>query len=330
MTAPRWLSFRFLGSVAFAALGLASSAGAQSMNVSIVNGTPSASFGAGAGQTGVWNVAPVKSTLLPFALKDLTGAATSVLFNTSTPGSDLFLNDPATSGDDQALMDGGHNIGPFGVSQIQLTGLANGKYDVFTYAWTPVHPFAIVTVGVPGSPDPLQPVGGAWNGTYTLGLTHAKHSVQVTSGQILIDVTTTDAIAMVNGVQLVQTANNAWVDLGNALPGTGGAPMLAGTGDLTVGTPVGVSLSNALPNGLVSFVVGGSNLSAPLFGGILVPNPDLILPPLPIGANGTLVLSSTMPAGVPPGIPVLVQGWIPDPMGPQGWAASNAIMALTP
>ncbi len=328
MNAPRWFSSPFVGSVAL--VMLVADAGAQSMNVSIVNGTPSSSFGAAAGQTGSWNVAPVKSTLLPFALFDLTGAATPVLFNTSTPGSDLFLNDPATSGNDQALMDGGHNIGPFGVSQVQLTGLANGSYDVYTYAWTPVHPFAIVNVGVPGSPDPVQPVGGAWPGSYQLGVTHAKHSVQVATGQILIDVTTTDAIALVNGIQLVQTTSNAWVDLGNALAGTGGAPVLVGIGDLTVGTSVGISLSNAFPNGSAFVVVGSSNLSAPLFGGIIVPNPDLILPPLPIGAGGTLILSSTMPAGVPPGIPVFVQGWIPDPLGPQGWAASNAIMALTP
>src|SRR5690606_37841741 len=114
--------------VVAATLAFALPAAGQSMNVSINGGPPSSSLGAGASQTGQWNNAPTKSILLPFSLVDLSGASTSAQFNVAFAGSDLFLNDPATTGDDQLLMDGGYNIGPLGSSQVQITGLVNGTY----------------------------------------------------------------------------------------------------------------------------------------------------------------------------------------------------------
>lgn len=309
---------------------LTSSAAGQSMNVSINGGPPSAAFGAGAGQTGQWNNAPTKGILLPHSLIDLQGASTTALFDVAFSGSDLFLNDPSTFGDDQSLMDSGYNIGPLGSSQVKITGLTNGTYEVYTHAWTPTHPSTTVNVGVQTSPDPTQGVGGAWPGGYALGTTHAKHTLTITNGQILIDVSSTSSTALVNGFQLILVSSSAWFDVGNALPGTVGAPALLGIGDITFGTTVGVSLDNALPSGTVLFVVGTSNLSAPLFGGVIVPFPDVILPPLPLGPTGSLLLTAPVPSNVPSGVTMYVQGWIQDPGGPQGWAASNAIMATTP
>ncbi len=318
------------GLVVGVAAGCAATASAQNLNVSINGGPPSSSLGAGAGQTGQWNNAPTKGSLIPFALVDLQGAPTSVLFDVASAGSDLFLNDPSTAGDDQSLMDSGYNIGPLGSSQVKVTGLANGTYDVYTHAWTPLHPTSTVTVTVPTSPDPPQSVGGAWPGGYLLGTTHAKHTVDVVNGQLLIDVQATGSTALVNGFQLVQTSADAWVDLGNALPGTAGAPALAGIGDLTFGTIVGLTLSNGLPNGSVTLIVGAGAVNAPLLGGILVPTPTFLLPPLPLGPSGSLVLTAPVPSNVPSGVAITVQGWIPDPGGPQGWAATNGVQAITP
>ena len=46
--------------------------------------------------------------------------------------------------------------------------------------------------------------------------------------------------------------------------------------------------------------------------------------------QGTLVLALVWPAGLPPGFRFYTQYWIPDPVGPQGFAASNGLSGTTP
>lgn len=115
-----------------------------------------------------------------------------------------------------------------------------------------------------------------------------------------------------------------WDDLGFALPGTLGAPVLTGEGPLSAGSQITLTLSNALPNSLALLVIGTQNLSAPFLGGTLVPSPDIVAS-LPTGPAGQITIPATVPAGLPAGIPIYVQYWIQDPGGPQGAAASNAI-----
>src|SRR6185369_151033 len=63
-------------------------------------------------------------------------------------------------------------------------------------------------VSVAGSPDPLQTVGGAWTGVYTLGVTHAKHHVTVTGPPVVItairSAAPTTNFASINGFQIVK------------------------------------------------------------------------------------------------------------------------------
>ncbi len=121
---------------------------------------------------------------------------------------------------------------------------------------------------------------------------------------------------------------SAWTDLGNALPGSLGAPDLTGDGALAAGNTVTLTLTNALPNTTAFLVVGAVNLSLPFYGGIIVPYPTLIVA-LPTGPAGSLTLPSIYPGGVPAGIPIYVQYWIVDASGPEGYTASNAITATT-
>jgi len=121
-----------------------------------------------------------------------------------------------------------------------------------------------------------------------------------------------------------------WSDRGFALAGTKGDPQLGGTGSLEAGTQLGVELRNVVPHSPAFVVVGMQFLGASLFGGTLVPTPDIVIAGLFVDALGELELTGTMPAGVPSGTDLFVQAWIFDPAGPRGFAASNGLQATAP
>jgi len=117
----------------------------------------------------------------------------------------------------------------------------------------------------------------------------------------------------------------AFADLGFALAGAAGAPQLAGTGTLIAGDPVTVTLSGALPASGATLVLGATLLFAPFKGGLMVPEVDLLLGPLPTDPAGILVLAGTWPSGVPSGFVFFVQAWLVDAGGPAGFSASNGL-----
>jgi len=96
------------------------------------------------------------------------------------------------------------------------------------------------------------------------------------------------------------------------------------------GTPITLTLGNALPGGSATLVVGASRIDAGFKGGVLVPAPDLLVAGLPVGPGGELVLGSTWPPGVPLQAKLYLQFWIVDAGGPKGLAASNALQAMRP
>ncbi len=127
----------------------------------------------------------------------------------------------------------------------------------------------------------------------------------------------------------LDASTSGWTNVGFGLPGTNGVPVLTGQGSLVVGTLASLSLANAFPNAVTALVIGAQNVMLPLFGGTLVPSPDVVVF-LPVGPAGTLVLAGNTPAGIPPGAAAYFQFWVPDPGGVQGFAASNAISVVTP
>jgi hypothetical protein len=119
-------------------------------------------------------------------------------------------------------------------------------------------------------------------------------------------------------------------DLGNGLAGTNGTPVLAGSGSLAPGAPMGLTLTNALPNSSTTLVIGLISILLPFKGGVLVPNPDLVIFGLPTGPAGTLALNGTWPASIPSNVSFFFQHWVADPGGPAGFAASNGLKGTTP
>jgi hypothetical protein len=126
------------------------------------------------------------------------------------------------------------------------------------------------------------------------------------------------------------TIHPAWFDLGAGLAGTLGTPVLAGDGGLAGGEALSLTLSGALPNSGATLVLGFSALAAPFKGGTLVPNPDLLIFGLPTGPSGELTLNGVWPVGLPADFSVFLQEWIADAGGPVGFAATNALRAVTP
>ncbi len=133
-----------------------------------------------------------------------------------------------------------------------------------------------------------------------------------------------------------------WTSLGSARSGSPGVARLIGSGDLQPGSPVSLALSNALP-GAPAFLIAGfslltgsdpSPMDPPLGvafrGGVLLPAPDVVLGPLPVGPAGELLLAGTWPADVGPGVETLYQLWIADGGTPGGFASTNTIVGITP
>ncbi|MHC5211898.1 MAG: MBL fold metallo-hydrolase [Planctomycetota bacterium] len=134
------------------------------------------------------------------------------------------------------------------------------------------------------------------------------------------------------GLVLVPCAfagGDAWTDLGQALPGAGGAPLLDGSGSLAGGTLATLTLTGAASSAPATLVIGLSELSVPFKGGTMVPQTDVLLPFTTDGA-GELTLSANWPAALPPGTQVWFQWWITDGGAPVGLAASNALLGTVP
>ena len=188
-------------------LGVVTPAFGQSFNVDVGNpdspyGVPSDLYAAGAGQPGTWNAVNASAVNVP--LSDLSGAATGVTLTNIGGLLNLSFNNAGTFGGDQALMDDYQDVGGEGsLATWTFSGLANGSYTAYTYAWAPDDDEFISVVTVPGSPDPSQLIGGDWPGGQVQGITYALHTVDVVDGSLAVMVGASVSFGTVNGFQLV-------------------------------------------------------------------------------------------------------------------------------
>ncbi len=119
-----------------------------------------------------------------------------------------------------------------------------------------------------------------------------------------------------------------WTDLGNALVGANGNPVLVGTGSLVGDTQLTLALGDAAASAAATLVVGFDTLGAPFKGGILVPSPDIVLSGFVTTPGGALSLTANWPSGLVDGTDFTFQWWISDAVGPKGFAASNAVRGV--
>lgn len=119
-----------------------------------------------------------------------------------------------------------------------------------------------------------------------------------------------------------------WYSTKGALPGALGAPRLRGTGTLSAGQPITLTLDHVPAGAPAWFIAGVSQVNLPTFGGILVPSPDLVLGSFAIPGTGSLTLPSVWPTGIPAGFEITVQAWLLDPTGIFGFTASNGLVGV--
>jgi hypothetical protein len=117
-------------------------------------------------------------------------------------------------------------------------------------------------------------------------------------------------------------------DLGGGLPGyQSQVPELFGTGTCTAGTMNQLVISGAIPSSGLSMVTGYIMKPEPLLGGILWPNPDIVIP-MSTDASGNAQLEFTWPAFTP-GMPLFFQAAVYDPSAVEGMAFSNLLRGET-
>ncbi len=186
---PRSRSVFSFPSLLAAALGVAALSGpawSGSYNIDFGNGTtPDASYGA-AGSPGTWNTVGVlpNGTRQNLLNTDGVSDGARIYMILSSP-SILETDDPGTSGDDEALVDdmliGLNN--PIDVC-VWVEGIPNGEYEVITYALTPADPGLLSPVRVDFANEGPIMIGGSWPGSHQEVVTYARHTVNITSGNI--------------------------------------------------------------------------------------------------------------------------------------------------
>lgn len=174
-----------LGSV-LGVMGLvAGGASGQSFNVDFSTGVPSegfgvpsSSFGGAANQPGFWMEFNTDVDG-PVAAVGLDGQPTGVSLFLEGPNTVVTLNDSATSGDTEALLD--DSIYGFGdvVGRITISGLRSGRYRVVVYGIAGGQPEQTTLFSVR---DESALAGGAWSGSFEEGVTHAEFLTQSDGG----------------------------------------------------------------------------------------------------------------------------------------------------
>jgi hypothetical protein len=128
---------------------------------------------------------------------------------------------------------------------------------------------------------------------------------------------------------VIENGEGPWSKLGHSLAGAEGWSRLQGFGPLTPGSSATVRVSNGQGGSLAILIAGLGQLLAPFKGGVLVPQPTLIVPLGPLDATGTRQVSGLWPASMPLDASYALQVWRPEAGAPSGFAATTAILGTT-
>ena len=136
---------------------------------------------------GVWNSiegehTPFWDPQVIYDLVDVHGNPTGVTLYQFGGTDVIAATDPSVGGDDAILLNDALVTQTTNLeSCLFIDGLANGTYEVITYAWMPNNPFTLSRVRHDFTPEVVD-VGGVWPGGHVEGVTYARHLVEVTTG----------------------------------------------------------------------------------------------------------------------------------------------------
>lgn len=178
----------------------------QSFNVDFGDpATKPQSAYAARGLAGFWNAVGPLPDYTRFALTQTTGAPSGINLYMAGGDAILAVDEPATSGDDDALLDdmliGDNN--PTDVC-IWFENVPAGDYEVILYAMTPGDPAHQNRLRVDfGSPGPVM-CGGAWAGFHQDSVTFVRFHVSSSNGYVGLHSGLYGGILLsgLNGIQL--------------------------------------------------------------------------------------------------------------------------------
>ena len=128
--------------------------------------------------------------------------------------------------------------------------------------------------------------------------------------------------------QFRATQAPVWCDLNGGVPGATGLPTLTGRGTINLATPLTLTVRNYQAPTIGLLVIGASAINVPLFGGVLVPAPDVT--PTLLGTTSEIVYDAGWLATLSPGTQVWFQAAFLDATATQGLAASDAVKVTVP
>ncbi len=233
------------------------------------------------------------------------------VWNTSTiTGSSPSLASAVYTSPDLTFVEGGFNLWDVSASNVVVTGpFTVGCFIVSTGGNILFHSPNLVTDsnGCQNGKSWVRQTNGVWANLCSFGV----------SGDLAIRVTATTGGG----------GGGQFINLGNGLAGSF-APTLGGSGSLAGGGAFTIALAGMPPFTSGPLFVGFTAINHAFKGGILVPSPNLIL--TLSTTFGSLNLPGTMPMGVPAGFTMYLHAWFPDPGGPMGADATNALKMITP
>ncbi len=147
--------------------------------------------------------------------------------------------------------------------------------------------------------------------------------------ELVVGVPFEDDDGNAGGIWVISIEVGPWFNVGFGLLGTNNKPRLEAEGLPLDGELIELKLSRGLPGATAHLVIGGSAVFAPFKGGTLVPAVTLLIPAT-VDPLGKIDLPALWPPGFPPGLALWFQWWIADPVGVQGFSASNGLQVLVP
>lgn len=151
---------------------------------------------------------------------------------------------------------------------------------------------------------------------YTMGVAGSADNVQ----------TITDTCLLVS--QFRATVAPRWCDLAGGIAGGAGVPTMTGSGTINQLQPLRLTIAGYAPGSIGILLVGGSAVNVPLFGGTLVPSPDILL--TLVGSSSSIPFDCSWLTNLAPGTQAWLQSAFLDPAAVQGLSASNGVLVTVP
>ncbi len=196
---------------------------------------------------------------------------------------------------------------------------ANAGAAIFPYAYgyrTPDNALRTIMAYSPGTRINRWSSPNVVFQGYTMGVAGSADNVQ----------TITDTCLLVS--QFRATVAPRWCDLAGGIAGAAGVPTMTGSGTINQLKPLRLTIEGYAPGSIGILLVGGSAINVPLFGGTLVPSPDILL--TLIGSSSSIPFDCSWLANLAPGTQAWLQSAFLDPAAVEGLSASDAVLVTVP